>query len=77
MTTIEIVNMGDGQVIKLPEGFRFDAESVSIRQEGESVIIEPVKPQTWPKDFFEAIKIDDPNFVRASQGQTPPIPPLA
>ena len=76
MSTAEIVNIGGSQAVKLPEEFRFNASTVSIRREGEAVILEPVKPQTWPEGFFEAIRIDDPDFVRPDQGQLPPIPPF-
>jgi virulence-associated protein VagC len=72
----EILHIGGGQAVRLPEEFQFNAESVSIRREGESVILEPVKPAIWPEGFFEAIRIDDPNFVRVDQGRTPPVPAL-
>jgi virulence-associated protein VagC len=76
MSIAEIVHIGGAQAVRLPEGFQFDTESVSIRREGESVILEPVKPATWPEGFFEAIRIADPKFVRTDQGPTPPVPPL-
>jgi antitoxin VapB len=76
MSIVEIVQMDDGQTVRLPGEFHFDGDSVSIRREGEAVILEPVKPATWPEGFFEAIRIDDPKFVRANQGMTPPVPVL-
>jgi len=76
MSTAEIVDIGGVQAVKLPEGFRFDADTVSIRREGEAVILEPVKSPTWPKGFFQSIRIDEPGFVRPDQGQAPPVPPL-
>ncbi len=76
MSTAEIVDIGNVQAVKLPSGFRFDTDTVSIRREGEAVILEPVKPSTWPEGFFEAIRIDDPKFVRPDQGRAPPVPPL-
>jgi len=76
MSTAEIVDIGGTQAVKLPEGFRFDADTVSIRKEGEAVILEPVKPPTWPDGFFQSIRIDDPAFVRPDQGKAPPIPSL-
>ena len=76
MSIAEIVDIGDVQAVKLPSGFRFDTETVSVRREGEAVILEPLKSSTWPEGFFAAIHIDNPRFVRPDQGQTPPIPPL-
>lgn len=76
MSIAEIVEIGGVQAVKLPEGFRFDSEAVSIRREGETVILEPVKSIQWPEGFFEAIRIDDPKFVRPEQGRTPAAPAL-
>ncbi len=76
MSTAHIVNIAGAQAVELPEGFRFDTDTVSIRREGEAVILEPMKPSTWPEGFFAAIRIDDPKFVRPDQGQVPPVPPL-
>jgi virulence-associated protein VagC len=68
--------MGGAQAVKLPEDFRFDTDTVSIRREGQAVILEPVKPTAWPEGFFEAIHIEDPRFVRPDQGATPAAPSL-
>jgi virulence-associated protein VagC len=76
MSTAEVVNVGGGQVVKLPEEFRLETGTVSIRREGEAVILEPVKSLTWPAGFFEAVRIDDPKFVRPDQDQAPPVPSL-
>jgi virulence-associated protein VagC len=76
MTTVEIIETGNGQAIPLPEEFRFKTGTISIRRQGEAVILEPVRPAHWPEGFFEAIRIDDPAFVRPNQGSTPPVPPL-
>ena len=76
MSTAEIVDIGDVQAVKLPKEFHFDTDTVLIRREGEAVILEPVKPPTWPDGFFEAIRIDDPKFVRPDQGRAPPVRPL-
>jgi len=76
MTTVEIVETGNGQAIRLPEEFRFETPTVSIRREGEAVILEPVKATDWPQGFFDAVRIDDPAFTRPEQGSTPPAPRL-
>ena len=76
MKTVEIVETDNGQAVPLPEEFRFSTRTVSIRRDGEAVILEPVKPTHWPERFFDAIRIDDPAFVRPDQGPTPPVPRL-
>lgn len=76
MKTVEIVETSEGQEVRLPAEFRFSTHTVSIRREGEAVILEPLKPNQWPDGFFESIRIDDPTFVRPPQGETPPAPSL-
>ena len=75
MATIAELIVTDGsQSVRLPIEFRFEGESVSIRRQGEAVLLEPLKPKTWPEGFFEAIRIDDAAFVRPVQGAPPPAP---
>jgi virulence-associated protein VagC len=72
MNTADIIETDQGQIVRLPDEFRFETRSVSIRCVGQAVILEPTKPTTWPEAFFEAIRIDDPSFVRPPQGTTLP-----
>jgi virulence-associated protein VagC len=74
MKTAEVVQTERGQAVRLPEEFRFSSPVVSIRREGEAVILEPIRPSAWPDGFFEAIRIDDPSFARPPQGEMPPAP---
>ena len=74
MKTAEIFETSQGQTVRLPDEFRFDTHIVSIRRQGEAVVLEPVKPATWPEHFFDQIRIDDPTFVRPPQGEIPPVP---
>jgi virulence-associated protein VagC len=76
MRTAEIIHSNGTQAVKLPEGFHFEGDTVSIRREGEAVILEPVKQATWPPGFFDRIRIDDPAFRRPPQGQVPRAPSL-
>jgi antitoxin VapB len=76
MKTAEIFNIDGTQAVKLPNGFYFKADTVSIRRQGEAVILEPLKPATWPPGFFDSIRIDDPAFARPDQGQVPSVASL-
>ena len=76
MKTVEIVETDKGQAVPLPKEFHFTSRTVSIRRDGEAVILEPIKSSQWPKSFFETIRVDDPAFVRPAQGPTPPAPRL-
>ena len=71
MQTVNVVETSDGQVITLPQQFRFETAVVSIRRKGDAVILEPVKLDHWPEHFFDDIRIDDPAFVRPDQGTMP------
>jgi virulence-associated protein VagC len=72
--TVKVVQTEGGQLIRLPDEFRFSSPVVSVRREGEAVILEPIKPARWPDGFFEAIRVDDPSFERPPQGGMPPAP---
>jgi virulence-associated protein VagC len=68
MTTTQVLQNGDTQIVQLPAGFQLSAKEVAIRREGEAVILEPIKRAGWPESFFERIRIDDPAFARPDQG---------
>jgi antitoxin VapB len=76
MQIAEIVQANGSQLVKLPQEFHFQGNTVSIRRQGEALILEPVKPSTWPAGFFDRIFIDDPSFARQPQGTVPPAPKL-
>jgi len=76
MTTVQIVETSQGQAVPLPEVFRFTTPTVSIRREGDGVILEPVKLAHWPEHFFGDTHIDDPAFSRPPQGAIPSAPLL-
>ena len=76
MKIAEISHAHGMQTVKLPEEFQFEGDRVSIRREGEAVILEPIKPSSWPSGFFDKIRIDDPAFARPEQGQVPRVPSL-
>jgi virulence-associated protein VagC len=72
----EIVRMDGCQLVKLPEEFQLEGDNVSIRRQGESLVLQPIKPATCPLGFFDRIRLDDPAFARPAQGRVPPVPIL-
>jgi virulence-associated protein VagC len=74
--TVEILNTTQGQMVVLPPEMRFEGSAVAVRQDGAAVILEPLRPAAWPPGFFESIRIDDPAFGRADQGELPAAPTL-
>jgi antitoxin VapB len=67
---------GRSQAVRLPKEFRFKGEEVSIRKEGDTVILEPIRMAEWPEGYFESILITDDTFDRPEQPITPDIEPL-
>jgi virulence-associated protein VagC len=76
MTVVEILRADGSQLVKLPKEFHLEGDTVMIRCQGDAIVLEPVKPATWPPGFFEQIHIADPAFVRPPQGEVPPTPEL-
>ena len=68
MKTVEIIETASGQTVPLPEEFHFKTPTISIRRQGDAVILEPLKAAPWPVHFFDSIQINDPAFVRPPQG---------
>ena len=76
METATVITEGDRQTVRLPKGYHLSTSTVQIRQEGEAVVLEPLKPQTWPAGFFDEIHITDPTFERPQQGALPAVKTL-
>ncbi|MEM1082999.1 MAG: AbrB/MazE/SpoVT family DNA-binding domain-containing protein [Verrucomicrobiota bacterium] len=72
MTTTVFLN-GRSQAVRIPKAFRFEGKEVSIRRLGDGVLLEPLKVETWPKGYFDAIRIDDSDFERPDQGELPEV----
>ena len=52
MGTAKLFRNGRSQAVRLPKEFRFEGDEVSVRREGEAVILEPLKPRSWPKGYW-------------------------
>src|SRR5258706_4229224 len=52
MGTAKLFRNGRSQAVRLPKEFRFEGEELSIRREGEAVILEPLSPPAWPKGYW-------------------------
>jgi virulence-associated protein VagC len=76
METATVIHEGECQTIRLPKGFHLSTPTVSVRHEGEAIVLEPLRPLAWPEGFFDSIHITDPAFDRPDQGQLPPVKSL-
>lgn len=51
-----IFKNGRSQAVRLPRDFRFDGDEVSIRREGDAVILEPVGKVRWPRGYWSRLR---------------------
>jgi len=72
METATVTVDGDRQTVHLPKSIHLPP-TVFVRKDGDSVVLEPAKPKTWPEGFFDSIHVADPAFERPAQGQLPPV----
>lgn len=47
---------GRSQAVRLPKAFRFEGDEVSVRREGDAVILEPVRKRTWLPGYWERLR---------------------
>jgi len=52
MKTAKVFQNGRSQAVRLPKEFRFEGKELSIRREGEAVILEPIGTASWPKGYW-------------------------
>ena len=65
---------GRSQAVRLPKEFRFDEEVVSVRREGNSIVLEPL--DEWPDDYADSFAGVPEDFERPDQGDLPAREPL-
>jgi len=73
MDTATVTREGECQTVHLPKGYHLPTPTVTVRHEGDAIVLEPMKSKAWPPGFFESIHITDSSFTRPDQGQLPPI----
>jgi virulence-associated protein VagC len=52
VATAKLFSNGRSQAVRLPKEFRFEGGEVSVRREGDAVILEPLKGRAWPKRYW-------------------------
>jgi antitoxin VapB len=52
----KIFRNGRSQAIRLPKEYRFKGREVSIRREGDAVILEPIKQHAWPRGYWDRLR---------------------
>lgn len=46
---------GRSQAVRLPKQFRFYGEEVTIRKEGNAVVLEPAAKRKWPAGYWQRV----------------------
>jgi len=64
--TASIFWTGRSQAVRLPKEFRFTGDTVLVRREGNSVILEP--SDAWPEGYVESFAGVPEDFARPPQG---------
>ena len=53
---------GRSQAVRLPKEFRFDTDTVLVRRDGDSLILEPA--DVWPEGYVESFAGIPEDFAR-------------
>lgn len=67
MTTAKLFWTGNSQALRLPKAFRFEGTEVTIRKQGNKVILEPIVDDwAWLENFENRTEADiDPTWEQA------------
>jgi antitoxin VapB len=65
--TASVFWTGRSQAVRLPKEFRFEGDTVTVRREGNAVVLEPA--QDWPEGYVESFAGVAEDFVRPPQGE--------
>jgi len=52
VATAKLFRNGRSQAVRLPREFRFEGSEVSVRRDGDAVILEPLRPRAWPTGYW-------------------------
>lgn len=64
--TANVFWTGRSQAVRLPKEFHVKGDTVSVRREGDAIILEP--PHEWPDDYVESFAGVPDDFTRPPQG---------
>jgi len=65
--TVSVIWTGRSQAVRLPKELRFETDTVLVRREGSSVILEPVSD--WPEGYTESFAGVPEDFERPPQDE--------
>ena len=62
--TAKVFMTGPSQAVRLPQAFRFECDTVSIRREGASLVLTPL-PRTWDDLLIAGGEAFSDEFIEA------------
>jgi virulence-associated protein VagC len=66
----KVFKSGNSLALRLPKELKPEEGEVQIEVIGDRWVVSPVKPASWPKNFFQRIRLSDPTpFRRPPQGE--------
>jgi antitoxin VapB len=71
MDKAKIFWSGRSQAVRLPKAFRFEGEEVSIRREGNAVILEPINDNDDEWAWLDKLEPFDDDFIAAVEEPVP------
>ena len=65
----KVFRSGNSQAVRLPKKFSFPAsvQEVSVRRDGEALVLAPVERKAWPESFWRAFGGMSAGFERPAQ----------
>ena len=70
--TVLLTEDDGGQVVRLPEGYRLDAAEVTIRREGDALVLRPVKQKVDEWAWLDGLEPFDDDMVEAALNRPGP-----
>lgn len=62
--TTKVFRSGNSLAVRLPKELELPCGPVSIRRDGDRIVIEEIEGAGWPAGFFESVRIDREDFGR-------------
>ena len=54
---------GTSQAVRLPKAFRFSSNEVSIRRDGDAVVLDPLEKRRWPPGYWDRYGLVGDDFI--------------
>ena len=69
MEIAKVFKTGRSQAVRIPKRFRFATDQVSIRRQGDSVVLTPIQQVSWD-EFFSKHTCPDFDIDRSAAQKT-------